>query len=167
MREVSPSDTFFVYNEKVNKKYTWQAEEIGSSRKTKNWYITLGVVALGGAVASFIVGNILFSFLIVLGAFALALAGSRPSILHTYGLSDTGIHIDRHIIPWDKVEHFSLKEGDPYVLVMETKTIFGATKIPLYDIDYRAVRTEFKNNNVDEVDHLETLIENITNALGL
>ncbi len=140
---------------------------MGTSKKSKNWYITLAVVGVGGSLASFIVGNILFGLLLLIGIFAIALAGSRPELSHAYGLSEKGVHIDKQIIPWDKIQEFSLKEGEPYLLNIDTNTSVGNTTIPLYDIDFRAVRTEFKNHDVDESDHVETIIENITRLIGL
>ncbi len=96
------------------------------------------------------------------------LAGSRPASDKTYALSDAGVHIDDRIVPWASVERFCINENtSPYRLTIDTKTLWGTTFIPLVDIDHRAVRTEFKNNNVDEVEEIDALIETIVEKLGL
>ena len=130
--------------------------------------MAIAVLALGGAAASFIIGNILFGLLILLGAFALMLAGSaRHNPEHTYALSEKGLHIDQRVIVWDKIEQFAIREGEPNQLVVDTKTLPGIITIPLITVDYRAVRTELKNNNVEETDILVSPIESIVRALGL
>lgn len=152
----------------MKKRYIWTVRHDAAEKKSKNWYITIGIVTAGATLASFIVGNILFGFLLLIGGFAIMLAGSRPAVDRTYALSDGGLHIDERVIPWASIERFCLKENSvPPQLVVATKTLLGTTHIPLINIDYRAVRTEFKNNNVDEEDELDSLIETITEKLGL
>lgn len=142
--------------------------EAASPRKGRAWYTAIVVVAAGGALAAFIVGNILFGLLILLGAFALMLAGSaRSEIEHTYGLSDKGFHAGTKLVTWSNIREFSIKEGAPPCLVVDTATMLGMLTIPLVGIDYRAVRTEFKNNNINEADVLVSPIESICKVLGL
>ncbi len=146
----------------------WQSHQEAASKKTKNWYVTIGIVAGGVALASFIVGNILFGFLILIGGFTVMLAGSRPAGEKKYGLSDSGVHLDERIIPWASVELFSINDrASPYRLTIKTKTLLGTTVIPLIDIDHRAVRTEFKNNNIEEVDDIDSFTEMLVEKLGL
>lgn len=151
----------------MNKKYLWRAHEHGSSPKNRTWYIVIAVVTLGASLASFIVGNILFALLIIVGAGTIMLAANRPDVEHTYALSEQGVHIDTQLVAWERVQQFAIREGAPPVLVVDTKTLLGTVSIPLSSIDHRAVRTEFKNHNIEEVDHIETIIENLTRALGL
>lgn len=157
----------FIYNRKVNKKYLWRAHERGSSEKSRTWYIVIAVVALGASLSSFIIGNILFALLIIVGAGTIMLAANRPDGEHVYGISEQGIHIDTQLVIWERVEQFAIREGTPPILVVDTKTMLGTVSIPLSGIDHRAVRTEFKNHNIEESDHIETVIENLTRAIGL
>lgn len=152
----------------MEKKYLWRVKTGDTARKSRNWYTVIAVIAVGSAVASFIVGDILFSLLILLGAFALMLAGTpRPGAERTYALSEQGLHVDSRLVPWERVQHFALREGEPYVLVAETSTMLGTVFAPLSGIDFRAVRTEFKNHNIDEVDALGSFSEAIARMLGL
>lgn len=143
-------------------------QEEDSTKKGRSWYVAIAVIALGGALASFIVGNILFGLLIMLGAFALMLAGSaRRGVERTYALSDKGLHVGDKVILWSNVAQFAISEGNPHRLIVDTRTLLGILTIPLISIDHRAVRTEFKNHNVDEADTLVSPIESICKALGL
>jgi len=152
----------------VNKKYVWHAAEGATVRKSRNWYIAIGVIAVGGAVASFIAGDVLFSLLILLGAFALMLAGApRPESKRAFAISERGFHIDSQLVPWERASAFCIREGEPMVLVVETGSILGTVSIPLTSIDFRAVRTEFKNHNVEEVEALGSLSASIARSLGL
>lgn len=149
-------------------KCSWQTKEGGAKSKSRSWYIAVGVVALGGAIASFITGNILLGILVVLGGFAIMLAGSIPHTEHRCALSEQGVHVDARIIPWAGVSSFSIDEkAATPILRLETGTLLGIIVLPLSGIDFREIRTELKNRNIEEVDSLETFAESITRALGL
>lgn len=159
---------FSYYNRQVNTKYVWRAHEEGTQEKSRGWYVTIGVLAVGAAGASFIVGNILFGFLVLLGAFTLMLAGTRrDGVEHVYRLSEKGLHIDAQLIPWDRVQHFFIKDTEPPTLLVDTKTLLGITSIPLTGIDFRAVRTEFKNRNIDEQELATSVINDFCRTIGL
>jgi len=146
----------------------WRWRHEAASKKTRSWYTTIAILAVGGAVASIIAGNVLFGFLIIIGSFTIMLAGSRPESDKAYALSDVGIHIDERVIPWSSVERFCINEVEhPHRLIVDTKTMMGTVGIPLVDIDFRAVRTEFRNNNIEEVEEIDSLIEWITEKIGL
>lgn len=152
----------------MNKKYVWRVRENGTNKKSKNWYITIGIVAAGGALASFIAGDVLFSLLILLGAFAIMLAGTaRPENDRVFALSERGLHVDARLVPWERINQFTIRDSDIPVLVVETGSILGTISIPLTGIDFRAVRTEFKNHNIEETEILSSLSETIARALGL
>lgn len=159
---------FSYYNRQVNAKYVWRAHEAGTQEKSRGWYVTIGVLAVGAASASFIVGNILFGFLVLLGAFTLMLAGTRrDDVEHVYRLTDKGLHIDAQLIPWDRIQHFFIKDTEPPTLLVETKTLLGVTSIPLTGVDFRAVRTEFKNRNIDEQELAGSVIDSLCRTIGL
>ncbi len=152
----------------MNKKYVWRAHEAGTREKSQAWYAAIAVLAVGAAGASFIVGNILFGFLVLLGAFTLMLAGTkRDSTEHVYGLSERGLHLDAQLVSWDRIQHFYIKDTEPPTLLVETKTLLGIMTIPLTGIDFRAVRTEFKNHNIDEKELAGSMIDGLCRSLGL
>ena len=151
----------------MDKKLVWRAKEIESGPKSRNWYWSVGILTAGGALASVVASNILLALLILLGGFAIMLAGTRPRVERRCAFSERGVHIDANIVPWDKIKGFALKEDATPLLLLQTETLLGITTIPLSGIDHRDVIMELKNRNIEEMDSLDTFTESITRALGL
>lgn len=136
--------------------------------KSREWYLVVSLIAGGGAVAAFIVGNTLFGILLLIGGFAVMLGGSRPGFQKTFALSEEGLHVDERVIPWRSIETFSIAEGrSPKILAVATTTLAGTITAPLIGIDHRAVRTEFKNNNIEEIDEVASFTDLLSNKIGL
>lgn len=151
----------------MEKGLVWRTKESGTKRKDKSWYVAIAILSLGGAVASIIAANLLLAVLILFGGFAVMLAGSLPRVERRFALSERGVHLDAQIIEWKKVTGFAIREDNEPELVLRTEAFSGTVTLPLSGIDYRDVRTELKNRNVDEFDSLDTFTESITRALGL
>lgn len=151
----------------MDKGLSWHTKEKGTERKGKGWYWAVAILSLGGAIASIIAANILLAILILFGGFAIMLAGSLPRVERRFALSERGIHVDAQIIEWKKVTGFAVREDDEPELVLKTETFSGTMTLPLSGVNYRDVRTELKNRNINEFDSLDTFAESITRALGL
>ena len=146
---------------------SWEVRGAGGSQKTSAWYWTVGIIALGAAAASIIVGNVLLGVLAVMGAFAVMLAGSLPQVNRTYALSETGFHLGNEVIPFGKIKRFALHEDEPRTLTLDTTSLAGVTTIPLGSADFRRIRSELKNRNIDEVDTLGSVAEKIATSIGM
>lgn len=147
---------------------SWTVEESGAPEKTSTWYWVVGIVAFGGTAASVIAGNYLFSVLIIIGAFALMLAGSRGGTKYRCSLSERGIRIGEEAVPFEKIKRFAVvEEAEPPLLVLDIQNFMGVTSVPLSGIDFREVRTHLKNKNVEEADELGSTVEKIARAVGL
>ena len=144
----------------------WQAHESKKVAKTSNWYWVVGIVAVGVAVAAIILGDWLFGIIAIIGGFAVMVAGSLPPAHVTYGVSAKGIHRGREVIPYANIARFAVDE-DRGMLVIETSGLIGTTSIPLKDVDFRAIKTELKNHNVDEADEIHALNDKIAEMLGI
>lgn len=152
-----------------DEKISWTVTEAAPNRKTHNWYWAVGIVATGMAAASSIAQNYLFALIIVFGAFALMLAGSRGGARYHVAISERGARIGQDFIPIEKIKRFSiLEDDDPIVLVLDTQSMMGMTSIPLTpQTDYRSIRMILKNKNVEEVENMRSSFEGISRALGL
>lgn len=144
----------------------WEAHEPGASDKDARWYWAVGIIAGGVAVASVIAGNYLFSVIAVVGGFATMLAGSRPGSHRTYGLSDRGLHIGHERIPYANIKSFAIHD-EPLRLVVATTGLMGTISVPLGTADFRLIRTELKNRNIEEDEELDSLSEKIAKAIGI
>lgn len=151
----------------MDKKITWRAKELGVGQKSRNWYWAVGIISGGGAIAGLVVGNVLLALLILLGGFAVMVAGSRPPAERAYAVSNTGVHVGAHIIPWDKIRSFAVRETHGSEIVLETETLWGTVALPMVGVDQAAIIMELKNRNVEESDSLDTFVESITRSLGL
>ncbi len=146
---------------------TWQAKEYDFTPKSSSWYWTVSIIAVGVAAAAGITGNYLFSVIAVLGGFTLMLVGSRRPGRHIYKLTEHGLVIGTHLIPYDKMQRFALSEDEPRTLTIETTLLMGTIKIHLTNADFRAIRTVLKNNNIDEEDELDLFFEKVASSIGL
>lgn len=145
----------------------WEAIDLGPGRKDPSWYWAVGIIAAGVAVAAVIIGNYLLAVIAVVGGFAIMLAGSIPSIRQKYALSERGIYIGSIQIPYENVKKFRIIETEPRVLMLETASIVGTASLPLGDADWRTIRMELKNRNIDEDDELDSFSEKIARAIGI
>ena len=92
---------------------SWKALEYEHKEKHPDWFWSLGVIVLAGAVTAIIFGNILFAILLVVGAFTLALYASRkPEHIHVT-LSDRGVIINKRLYPYLTLDSFWVEDVSP------------------------------------------------------
>lgn len=150
-------------------KISWTVTEEAPTQKTYNWYWAVGILGTGGAAASIIAQNYLFAALIVVGAFALMLAGSRGGRRYTITLSERGVRLGHDLIPMEKVKRFCIAEDEsPLTLVLDLEHTAGMLSAPIPEtVDYRAIRTLLKNKNIEETDDMRPAIDTLARAIGL
>ncbi len=126
-----------------NKNITWEAAEHEFRERTADWFWTLGIIIVSGALTSLILGNFLFSIVILLSGFALFLFGTRKPSVHQFELSERGIRIGPKLYPyltlrsfWVEDQHEHLK---PKLLIKSQKPFVPHLVIPLGDLDPRSV----------------------------
>ena len=145
----------------------WQAHEYEHKPKVRQWYWSVGIVALGAAIAAFLLQDYLFGVIAIIGGFTVMLVGSARPVRHTYTLTESGFMVGKDLIPYGKISRFAISEEEPRHLTIETMTLVGVIKAPLENVDYRAIRTELKNNNIDEEDKLDQFVEGFARRIGL
>ena len=82
-------------------------------------------------------------------------------------VTERDIRVGREVIPYANIKRFSIKESDPKKLVIETVGLIGTISLALGDADWRAIRTELKNRNIDEDDALDSFAEKIAEMMGI
>jgi hypothetical protein len=145
----------------------WQAQEYEHSEKERPWYYAVGIVAGGVAIASLILQNYLFAVICVIGGFTVMLVGSARPPKHTYSLTEKGFMVGKDLIPFEKMTRFSISEDEPRHLTIESKTLIGIVKAPLEGVDFREIRMELKNYNIQEEEKLDTLVDRVAKTMGL
>ena len=146
---------------------SWHAKEGVHKPKTRAWYWSVGIIASGLCIAAIIVSNYLFALIAIIGSFALMLVGSRPPLKQEYSLYDSEFVIGKEHIPYEKIRRFALTEKDPKMLTLELKNIVGVATISVAETDWRKIRTELKNRNIEEVESIDGFVSKAADWMGL
>lgn len=137
--------------------------------KSADWYWALGIIAVAGAVAAVVLGNILFAVLIVVGTLTLALYAVRKPNLAHFEINDRGIRIDNTIHPYTSLDSFWVDDIDehtsPKLLIKSKKALMPFIIIPLDPVSPTDVR-ECLFLYLDEEEHTEPLPHKIMDYLG-
>lgn len=143
--------------------FSWEAPEYEYREKSTDWFWAFGIFAVSAAVAAFIVSNILFGVLILIGAFVLSIfAARKPEIIH-FEINEKGIVIDKIIYPYKNLESFTVNEG--VLLVKTKKKLMQLLIIPLR-VSNEQVH-DFLLENIKEDEDLEIpFSQTIMEAIG-
>lgn len=110
-------------------KFSWEAPEYNFKEKTNDWFWALGIIAISATVAAFLLNNVLFGILILLGAFLLALFAAREPNTIRFEINENGIIIDKLFYPYKNLSSF-YAEGD-ILLIKSKKKLMQLLIIPL------------------------------------
>ena len=146
---------------------SWQTLEYEHQVKEKPWYWSVGIISVGVAIASVLMKDYLLGVIAVIGGFTVMLVGSSRPLKHTYALTENGFKVGKDLIPYEKITRFAISEEEPRHLTIECMTLTGVVKAPLKGVDYRMIRTELKNRNIEEKDHLDRFVEGVARRIGL
>ncbi len=140
----------------------WNALEYPVREKTTDWYWALGIMAVAGAVASYILGNILFSILIILGAFTVAVYGARRPHMVEFEIDRRGVRAGATLYPHSSLASFWVVERaeESKILLQSGKVFMPYVIIPLGEENPEIVR-EVLLNYIKEEEHAEPISQRI------
>jgi hypothetical protein len=126
--------------------YRWQAPEYPFHKKDVDWYWWFGLATIGLIALAIYLNNILFAFVIGIGAFALLLYAIRPPRILDYEATTRGIRIEKKLYPYQTIDHFWFKDNvdektEQVILLRSQKKLMPILAIPL------------GNANIDELHH--------------
>ena len=105
----------------------WEAEEYVQHEKHGGWYAGLAIVAIIGAVITFLVGLWSFSLLIIVSAVALVVYSIRPPRTLKYKLTSKGLSEGTKLYAFDDFRAFSIRQtGEHFAIVLIPRKRFGA-----------------------------------------
>lgn len=146
----------------------WKGQEFEFVPKSSTWYWTVGILSVGSAIAALIADNFLFAVILLLAGGTVSLLGSRRPAMHSFRISNRGIHVGEQVFPYDNISRFAIHEAEPKKLLFELKqAVVKVMTIPLDGVDHRAVRTELKNHGIDEAETLDTLTARFSDWMGI
>lgn len=150
----------------------WSGLEFEFVPKSSVWYASVGIVSVGSAIAAFIAGNVLFGIILLLAGGTVSLVGSRRPATHIFKITSRGIHVGEQVFAYTNIVNFAIddhhRSGAPTTLRFTLRQgLVQVLSVPLGQVDFRTVRTALKNQNVEEVEHLDTFTARVTDWLGI
>ncbi|TRZ52280.1 hypothetical protein D4R99_02980 [bacterium] len=135
-------------------KITWQAKEFLYYKKTTDWYWYFGTIVIGLMAFSFYVHDILFIFVIGIGAFTMLLYATKVPETINYQATSQGIIAGKTQYPYSSLVSFWIppqtKEGEEKILLLHSqKTTMPLFIIPLGNANREELR-DFLFNFIDE-----------------
>lgn len=89
-----------------SQKILWKALEHEHVEKSSDWFWTVGIVAVAGAILAIYFNNLLFGILILLAAFSAIMQNhTKPRVLE-YEIGRKGVRVGDLIYPYSTLESF-------------------------------------------------------------
>lgn len=148
----------------------WEALEYEHVEKSSDWYWAVGIVAFSIALISIILGNIIFSIVIVVSTFALLVSASRKPTLVRFELTKLGLHINDEYRQYNELKSFwvennSHHDGKSKLFFRPRGMTSPVLTIPIEEIDPEDVR-DFLLDILLEEEHSESILHKFFQYLG-
>ena len=151
--------------------FEWSAEGYLFEEKSNDWYWALGIIAVAGAIASVLFGNVILALLILVASGTLALSTLKRPRMHVFRVTDDGVMIDENLYEYESIHSFSVLEyidpnRPPALSIRTHKVLAPHLLIPIVGPDPLELY-EFFAEHVDEGKHDESLTDRIIDLLRL
>lgn len=151
--------------------FEWHGKEYASEEKSADWYWALGIITVAIVIACVIFNNVLLGLLAAAAAIAIALQAAKHPRIHRFAITETGVAIDMHFYPFEKMLHFSVleyaDESLPPSLSIKTKVLLAPhLLIPIVGYDPVDVY-DYIAAHLPEGNHHESAIDRIIDLIGL
>jgi len=147
----------------------WEALEYEHRHRSPDWYWALGIIALSGAVAAIIFGNILFGILILIASFTMALFAARPPKMVSFEIGLRGVRIGKTFYPYTTLHSFYVETGHeghtPAIYLRSKKPLSPHIVLPLPPGDPHLVR-DFLLVHLHEEEHHDSFAEHFLAFFG-
>ncbi|MBP9757987.1 MAG: hypothetical protein KBD06_05285 [Candidatus Pacebacteria bacterium] len=147
----------------------WNAYEHEHIERGTEWFWALGIAAVCAALTAVLLSDILFSVLILLAAFTIALLARHAPDVSTFELSIKGVRVDKTLHRYDEIISFWVEDehdGHPLLLIDTLKFMSPNLIIPIHDIDPQLVRAYLKEH-VHEVRMKEPVAHKVLEFFGI
>lgn len=111
----------------------WSAPEYSHTVRTADWFWSIGIVAIIGALIAAWFHNYLFAVFILISGASLILFTIRAPRTVPFSITSAGITMAKEKYEWKSIKGFRIKNGDPYskLLILTSKKF-----LPLYTISF-------------------------------
>lgn len=149
---------------------SWSAYEHEHIDRGSDWYWALGIVALSVAATSLLLHDFLFSILIIVAAFTIALHARINHDLANFEISGRGVRVNGEMHRFDEIVSFWVEEehrgGRPLLLIDTTKFPSPNIIIPIEGVEPATVRALLAER-CEEVHMKEPLSHRVFEFLNL
>ena len=120
----------------------WEAPEYIYRPKGPEWYTIAGILTISIAVGAFVLSNVLFGILVLIGGFTIALMGARKPEVLRYEINKQGIMAGQQLYMHRDLKSFWILDYDhePRLLLASTKVFMPQIIIPIGEADPEVVR---------------------------
>ena len=141
----------------------WDSPEYMHTYKSADWYWIVGIVTFTLAIISVIFGNPVFGIFIIVAAFTLCIAASRPPQIVSTEVSDKGIKVKNLFYSWSTLESFWIEEYElhPRLLIKSEKRWAPYLIVLLSDEVSPEDLREKLATHLPEVRHSEPFLEKL------
>ena len=149
-------------------KISWKALEYKKKEKTADWYWAVIIISICAVIISFIVHDILFAILIIIGTVALLIFSTKDPQTIEVSIDKRGVIVNKDMYPFATLEAFWLdisEDNNHKVLLRSKKTFMPLIAIPLeeyHHMDIRDLLLEF----LPEKEMHEPVSQKIMERLG-
>lgn len=146
----------------------WRTLEYPYAEKSRDWFLSVGIIALALSIASLIFGNFLLGAFVVISAATLFLFALRRPAEIRCELNKNGFFVEKIRYLYKDIESFWISgEKETPALHVKTKSIYSPyLSIPLRKEDVGKVRG-FLGRRVSEEEFNEPFSHRIAEAMGL
>lgn len=147
----------------------WHALEHQSLPKSTDWFWALGIIAVGAAATSIILGNILFGVLILAASLAIGIMATQEPDEIIFELGARHLTVGETRYKLEELHAFWISDenkGDPLLLVDTPRIMAPDLVIPLDGADPHAVRQWFIEREVPEKELHESFALKVLELFG-
>jgi hypothetical protein len=153
---------------KQQKTLSWETPEYLYTKKSPDWYWSLGIITLALFGVAVWQQNFLFAIMIIIGSFAIVLYAVRYPRTIKIVISIRGVEIDSRLYPYETLKSFWIfyhPGGVKELSVLSEKVFMPRIMVPLGDTDPVELR-ELLIEFLPEKAHEESLTDTIARRLG-
>jgi hypothetical protein len=146
----------------------WDAYEYEHKKRSPDWFWAVGIISVAIAIASVILGNIIFAILVIISAFSLSLFINRPPSALQVSVDEQGITRGNIWYPYHTLESFWIDTDHPHkkIILRSKKLLMPLIVVPLGDDTDIEELHEHLSQLIEEEFHSLPLVERMLEYLG-
>lgn len=156
-----------LHNETIT--FSWETPEFEFKEKRKDWYWIVGIISVILVVVAIILGNYLFAFLIVMGAFLMIRLATKEPLVIPVEISESGVKVYNQMYSYDHLFSFWIRsnnQGEAILLLLSNQKISPILSLTIDpNIDLLMLR-EYLNQFIPEQELQEPLTDRIIQKIG-